>query len=167
MKKKQLLSAGTGLTFMMLSTGFAQQSKDGIPPDIRLPQQPSYPAVLLNPSLSGYAPPRLDSAALAPAAKDGISPNLPRWSTRPRVIKQVDPTYSDEARKAKKQGTVTLELTVTKEGLPQNIRVTRSVGLGLDEKAVEAMREWRFEPATKDGIPIDVVIHVYMAFRSF
>ena len=63
----------------------------------------------------------------------------------PRVISQVDPEFSEEARKAKYQGTCTLMLVVDSSGRPTNIRVANSLGMGLDEKAIEAAKKWRFE----------------------
>src|SRR5262249_58263812 len=68
----------------------------------------------------------------------GVSP--------PTVLSKVEPEYSEEARKAKWQGTVVLQLVVDDKGLPQQMRVTRSLGLGLDQKAIEAVAKWRFKP---------------------
>jgi TonB family protein len=78
-----------------------------------------------------------------------------------------DPEYSEEARKAKYQGTVVLWLVVSPEGKPQQIQVQRSLGMGLDEKAIEAVRQWRFEPAKKDGHPVPVMINVEVNFRLY
>jgi len=85
----------------------------------------------------------------------------------PRVVYDPDPEYSEEARKAKYQGTVVLWLVVSPEGKPQAIKVTRSLGMGLDEKAIEAVRQWRFEPAQKDGHPVPVQISVEVNFRLY
>ena len=64
----------------------------------------------------------------------------------PTLLQKVEPEYSEEARKAKYQGTVVLYIEVTPDGRANNIRVQRSLGLGLDEKAIEAVRKWRFSP---------------------
>jgi len=89
----------------------------------------------------------------------GISP--------PRVIYQIDPEFSEEARKAKYQGTCTLMLVVDTNGRPSNIRVASSLGMGLDEKAIEAVKQWRFEPSMKDGHPVRVEIAVEVEFHLY
>ena len=83
----------------------------------------------------------------------------------PRAIYSPDPDYSEEARKAKYQGTLVLYVVVGADGRPHDIRVTRSLGLGLDEKAIEAVRTWKFEPAQKDGQPVAVMVNVEVNFR--
>ena len=85
----------------------------------------------------------------------------------PRVIYQPDPEYSEEARKAKYQGTCVLWLVVGPDGRPRDIRVARTLGLGLDEKAIEAVKTWKFEPAMKDGKPVAVQINVEVEFRLY
>jgi len=89
----------------------------------------------------------------------GVSP--------PRVIYQPEPEYSEEARKAKYQGTCVLWLVVGADGRPRDVKVTRSLGLGLDEKAIETVRTWKFEPAMKDGKPVAVQISVEVDFRLY
>lgn len=85
----------------------------------------------------------------------------------PRVTFSPDPEYSEEARKAKYQGTVVLWVVIGPDGRPHEIRVQRSLGLGLDEKALEAVRQWKFEPARKDGQPVAVQINVEVNFRLY
>ena len=85
----------------------------------------------------------------------------------PRPISTPDPEYSEEARKAKYQGTCVLWLVVGPDGKPRDIRIARSLGLGLDEKAVEAVKRWMFEPALKDGRPVAVQINVEVSFRLY
>ena len=85
----------------------------------------------------------------------------------PRVLFQPDPEYSEEARKAKFQGTCVLWLVVSQDGRPRDVRVARSLGMGLDEKAIEAVRQWKFEPAMKDGKPVAVQINVEVNFRLY
>jgi protein TonB len=85
----------------------------------------------------------------------------------PRVIYQPDVEFSDEARKAKYQGTCVLALVVGPDGRPRDIRVTSSLGMGLDEKAVEAARKYRFEPAMKDGRPVAVEIGLEVDFHLY
>jgi TonB family protein len=85
----------------------------------------------------------------------------------PRAIYDPDPEYSEEARKAKHQGTVILWIVVGADGRPRDIRVQRALGLGLDEKAVEAVRTWRFAPAMKDGHPVAVEVNIEVNFRLY
>jgi len=85
----------------------------------------------------------------------------------PRTIYAPDPEYSEEARKAKYQGTIILYMIVTADGRPRDVRVVRSLGMGLDEKAIEAVRSWRFEPAKNDGHPVAVQINVEVSFRLY
>jgi len=85
----------------------------------------------------------------------------------PRVLYQPDPEYSEEARKAKYQGTVILWVVVGPDGRTKDIKVQRSLGLGLDEKAIEAVRNWKFEPARKDGQPVAVQINIEVNFRLY
>ena len=85
----------------------------------------------------------------------------------PRPIFAPDPDYSEEARKAKYQGTVVLWVIVGPDGRPRDIRVYRSLGMGLDEKAIERIRTWRFEPARKDGIPVAVQVNIEVSFRLY
>ena len=84
---------------------------------------------------------------------------------KPRLIYKVDPQYSDKARKKHRQGTVVLSLIVDEHGLPYDIRVLRSLGLGLDEKAMEAVAQWRFQPGIKDGHPVKVWVTIEVNFR--
>ena len=85
--------------------------------------------------------------------------------TAPVVLLKVDPEYSEEARKAKYQGTVLLYIEVNSDGRASNIRVVRSLGLGLDEKAIEAVKKWKFSPGKKDGKPVLVAATVEVNFR--
>jgi periplasmic protein TonB len=85
----------------------------------------------------------------------------------PRALNTPDPEYSEEARKAKYQGTVVLWLIVDQSGRPQQVKVARSLGMGLDQKAIEAVRKWTFEPAMKDGKPVAVQINVEVNFRLY
>ena len=85
----------------------------------------------------------------------------------PRVIYAPYPEFSEEARKAKFQGTAVLWVVVGADGRTHDIRIQRSLGMGLDEKAVEAIREWRFEPGRKDGIAVAVQVNVEVNFRIY
>jgi periplasmic protein TonB len=85
----------------------------------------------------------------------------------PKAVYSPDPEYSEEARKAKFTGTCVLWLVVGPDGRPRDIRIARSLGLGLDEKAIEAVKSWKFEPAMKDGKPVAVQINVEVSFRLY
>ena len=85
----------------------------------------------------------------------------------PKVVSQGEVQYSEEARKKKISGIVTVSVFITEDGMPADVRVTRGLGYGLDEKAMEAVRQYRFRPAMKDGkaiaqhIAIEVSFHIY------
>lgn len=85
----------------------------------------------------------------------------------PHAIYQPDPEYSDEARKAKYQGTDVLSLIVDSSGAPRDLQIVIPLGLGLDEKAIEAVSAWKFDPAQKDGNPVSVLINVEVQFRLY
>jgi TonB family protein len=85
----------------------------------------------------------------------------------PEVIYNPEPSFSDEARKARQQGMVQLIVVVGKDGHTYDIRVARSLGMGLDEKAVEAVGHWRFKPATFNGQPVASRILVEVDFHLY
>ena len=86
---------------------------------------------------------------------------------KPEVLYSVDPEFSEEARKAKFSGNVLVDLIVDENGLPSHVHIARGVGMGLDEKAVEAVRQYKFKPATKDGKPVKVELTVEVNFQIF
>jgi TonB family protein len=83
----------------------------------------------------------------------------------PRAVYAPDPEYSEEARKAKYQGTVTLYVEIGPDGLAHNVRVVRSLGLGLDEKAIDAVQQWKFKPGMQEGSPVTVAATIEVNFR--
>jgi len=83
----------------------------------------------------------------------------------PRPLTTPDPDYTEQARLAKLQGTCVLGLIVGADGRPRDIRVIRTLGMGLDEKAMVAVGQWTFAPATKDGTPVPVQISVQVSFK--
>jgi TonB family protein len=85
--------------------------------------------------------------------------------TAPMLVSKVEPEYSEEARKAKYQGTVLLYVEIDATGKAQNVRVLHSLGLGLDEKAMEAVKKWKFRPGYKDGKAVTVVASIEVNFR--
>ncbi|HMD99039.1 MAG TPA: TonB family protein [Terriglobia bacterium] len=85
----------------------------------------------------------------------------------PIAIFKPEPPYSEEARKAKWQGTVVLWIIVDAQGNVSDVRVARPLGLGLDEKAVETVKTWKFKPAMRGGSPVAVRVSVEVTFRLF
>ncbi|HKW15983.1 MAG TPA: energy transducer TonB [Terriglobales bacterium] len=85
----------------------------------------------------------------------------------PRALYDPEPEYSEEARKVKAQGTVVLSLIVDEQGRPREIHVARSLGMGLDQKAIDAVKKWKFVPGTKDGLPVAVQVNVEVSFRLY
>ena len=85
----------------------------------------------------------------------------------PILTYQVDPEFSEEARKAKFSGNVEVYLWVDENGNPSHVRVVRGVGMGLDEKAVEAVRQYKFKPAMSNGKPVKVDMYVDVNFQIF
>jgi TonB family protein len=99
-------------------------------------------------------------AALATIYGQETQPNTP-----PAVIHKVDPEYTQEALAAKYEGTVLLHATVGTDGTASDISVAKGLGLGLDEKAVDCLKQWRFRPAYRDGQPVPVKVTVEINFR--
>jgi TonB family protein len=85
--------------------------------------------------------------------------------TPPTVLTRVQPEYTEEAKANKVAGTVMLKTVITAEGVPDQIQVVKGIGAGLDEKAVEALSNWTFQPATKDGAPVAVWATVEVNFK--
>ena len=107
-------------------------------------------------------------AGVGPGSGGGIGGGVFRIGggvSAPRLLYKEEPEYSEEARKAKYQGVVMLAVEVWEDGLAHNIRVLRSLGLGLDEKAVEAVKKWKFSPGKKDGKPVRVAAQIQVSFR--
>jgi len=89
----------------------------------------------------------------------------PPCATAPRPIHSPEPEYSEEARQAKIQGTVVLGTIIGADGHTHDIYVVISLGHGLDEQAIKALREWTFEPGISGGVPVPVLINVKIDFH--
>lgn len=85
----------------------------------------------------------------------------------PQLIHSVDPEFTDEARRAKFQGSVAIQLIVDRYGNPQDIQVVRHLGMGLDEKAIEAVRQYKFRPAVFQGRPVAVQMIINVNFHLY
>jgi TonB family protein len=101
-------------------------------------------------------------ASIQQAAQMG---GYPAKATMPKLIRKTEPEYTEEARQAKFQGTVTLSAVINAEGVAQDLRVVHTLGMGLDEKAIEAVKQWKFEPGTRDGKPVATMSTIEVNFR--
>src|SRR5579883_300965 len=87
--------------------------------------------------------------------------------SEPVPIYDPDPPYSEQARKAKYQGTVVLMIVVDAQGNVRDVQVVKPLGLGLDEEAVKTVKTWKFKPAQRNGVPVAVRLDVEVTFRLF
>jgi TonB family protein len=85
----------------------------------------------------------------------------------PRAIYTPEPEFSEEARKAKYQGVVVLKIIVGTDGRVHNPSVVRSLGMGLDEKAIEGVKTWKFDPSKKDGRAVAVEMNIEVTFNLY
>jgi protein TonB len=88
-----------------------------------------------------------------------------RYTVPPVLVYKTEPEYSDEARKVKWQGTVIVLIEIDERGEVRRARVAEGAGMGLDERAVEAVRRWRFKPALRDGKPVPAPARVEVSFH--
>ncbi|HUI53776.1 MAG TPA: energy transducer TonB [Bryobacteraceae bacterium] len=109
-----------------------------------------------------------DGAGYGPGSGGGLGGGVFRVGggvSAPVLLYKKEPEYSEEARKAKYQGTVVLYVQIDPSGKAINMKVLRSLGLGLDEKAMEAVKQWKFKPGYKDGKPVTVEATIEVNFR--
>jgi protein TonB len=84
----------------------------------------------------------------------------------PKIVYKVEPQYTEEALRARREGSVLVQLVVTRDGMPSDVHeIQQHVGFGLDEKAIEAVQQFRFEPGKKNGEPVAVQLAIYVNFR--
>lgn len=83
----------------------------------------------------------------------------------PTLIREVRPDYTTDARRRAIEGDVVLEIVVRRDGTVGNVRVLQTLAAGLEQKAIEAVRQWRFAPATRHGATVDVVVEVSASFK--
>ena len=98
---------------------------------------------------------RLDAAFAFPGS--GI--------TAPAITREVKPDYTEEGRRRNLEGDVVLEIVVRSDGSVGNVKLLQGLGAGLDQRAVDAVRQWRFAPAKRLGVPVDVIVEVAMEFK--
>ncbi len=109
-----------------------------------------------------------DGSGIGPGSGGGIGggPYRPGSGIEPpRVLREVKPDYTEEARRKGLVGDVVLEIVVRHDGSVGDIKILQGLGSGLDERAVQAVRQWRFDPATRRGTPVDVVVEVAVEFK--
>jgi TonB family protein len=160
-----------------------------VPPDIRLPDNPSLPNIGVHTSTNvqldsngpgsyagiGTGSHGGDGPGSGPGYGPGFDggtnggPYLPGVGgmTAPLPLFTPEAEFSDEARRNKYQGAVMISIIVDSHGAPQSPRVIRSLGMGLDEKAIEAVQRYRFKPGMKNGHPVPVRITVEVNFRLY
>jgi TonB family protein len=107
---------------------------------------------------------QVSRVSLSTPAKGGVF-RVGGGVSAPSLIHKVEPEYTEEARAAKHQGTVLLYVEIDPNGNATNIKLQRSLGLGLDEKAIEAVRQWKFKPGYKGDQPVTVVATIEVNFR--
>ena len=167
----------------------AVENSVAVPPEIKLPDNPTMPMIGLHDSanvtlMSGG---QGTHAGIGTGSDGGMGPGHgPGWGpgsnggagngpytpgvggvTQPLPIFTPDAEFSDEARRQKYEGVCEISVIIDAQGNPQNPRVVRRLGMGLDEKALEAVMRYRFKPAKKDGRPVAVRIAVLVNFRLY
>ncbi len=85
--------------------------------------------------------------------------------TPPELLQEVKPDYTEEARRRNLEGEVVLEIVVRRDGSVGNMRLLHGLGGGLDQRAMDAVRRWRFAPARRHGTPVDVLVEVAVEFK--
>ena len=112
-------------------------------------------------------PPVVQSAPAESDDAGGAVKKVGGGVSAPVLVKQVEPQFSPEAKQNKIGGPVAVSLIVDEQGMPQKVHVSRGVGNGLDEKAVEAVKQYRFKPAMENGQPVAVYLYVEVNFEVF
>ena len=109
-----------------------------------------------------------DGSGIGPGSGGGIGggPYRPGSGiTPPRVLREVKADYTEAARQRALTGEVVLEIVVRRDGSVGDVKLLQGLGLGLDDRAIAAVRQWRFAPAERRGVPVDVLVEVGVEFR--
>ncbi len=163
----------------------AEENSIAVPPDVKLPDNPTMTLIGVHSSANvtvvsggpgknggiGFGP----DGGYGPGSGTGWGPNSGNGIytpgiggvTQPVPIVTPEAEFSDEARRQKYEGVCLISVIIDAQGNPQSPRVVRRLGMGLDEKALEAVMKYRFKPARKDGKPVAVRISVMVNFRLF
>ena len=150
---------------------------DNTMPNLGMPQSPQVAAVSQGPGDNsgfgsaggggiGIGQGSGDSQGIGGGYGGGVM-NVGAGVSAPVLIHSVQPQFTNEARQARHQGVVTIQLIVDSNGNPENIRVVRSLGMGLDQKAIEAVRQYKFKPAIFHGHPVPVRLVVEVNFQLY
>jgi protein TonB len=164
----------------------AIENRIAVPSDVKLPDNPAMTMIGVHESANvtlmsggtggpvgiGSGDSRGDGRGHGPngwglGSRDGIYVAGLNGVTQPIAIFTPEAEFSDEARRAKHQGACTISVIIDAQGIPQNARVVQPIGMGLDEKARQAVMRYRFKPAKKDGKPVAVRIAVVVDFRLY
>ncbi|MDQ3069359.1 MAG: energy transducer TonB [Acidobacteriota bacterium] len=109
-----------------------------------------------------------DGAGLGPGSGGGTGGGPYRPGSGidpPSLLREVKPTYSDDGRRQGVEGDVVLEIVVRRDGSVGDVKILRRLGAGLDQRAIDAVRQWRFSPARRQGTPVDVIVEVAVEFK--
>jgi bla regulator protein blaR1 len=150
---RRLLLASVGIAAVAVPVLFGLWK---IPPVSAQSPPASYPQVPMTPiqsSSEGTAPPQIYHIGGDVSA--------------PKLVFAADPVFTEEAKRAKYQGVCVIALIVDTEGNPQRVQVVRHLGMGLDKKAVEAVKQYRFKPAMRNGEPVAVEVNIEVNFRLY
>jgi TonB family protein len=85
--------------------------------------------------------------------------------TAPAIVREVKPDYTEEGRRRHLEGDVVMEIVVRSDGSVGSVKLLQGLGAGLDQRAIDAVRQWRFSPAKRYGVPVDVIVEVAMEFK--
>jgi TonB family protein len=154
------LAADAGNAVAQFNLGLAYKQGEGVPQDISEAKKWFGLA-----AEQGMEPAKRELAVLSGDGFGGGAYRIGGGVSAPNVLSKVAPEYSNEARAARLEGTVVLSLVVDQQGRPQNLKVVRSLGLGLDTKAIEAVEKWSFKPGMKDGKPVPVMASIEINFK--
>jgi len=159
----QAIEAKGSLSISIQACFATAEDKAGTTTEVlRLREQPIQTLAQFSPTQTSAQRAATDAASLGiPNQLTGRSPGV----TPPVPLNYVEAEFSEEARRGGFSGICLVSVTVDIKGRPQNPRVVRALGHGLDEKAIEAVKKYRFKPAMKDGIPVPIQITVEVNFR--
>ena len=154
--------------YPMLISNVPKQTTYNVKMSFNLILQEVTPHVMLESPLP-VAPPLPDSVPPVTSTPEGpvYHVHTDAGLTPPRATYQIDPEFSEDARKEKQSGNVEINLIVGTDGLPRDLRPVCTDWPSFTEKALEAVRQWRFQPGTKDGKPVQVEIHVEVEFHLY
>jgi TonB family protein len=125
------------------------------------------PLLLLSTAIAqDAAPVDLSGKDHAPICR-GKDSDIPGCIAAPHATYSPDPKYPKKERKARHQGTVILDLVIDADGSPRDIKVSRPLSPEFDEAAIDAMKKWKFSPASKDGQPLATQIKVEVSFHLY